>query len=70
MSPCIKLTPEQLKALQLTAQRAWNGSAGHDNPPTVEDLVESLTNLSVNRYQRIRELEGYLNHFLKLGKPQ
>lgn len=49
----IKVTDEQLRHLNEIAERA----AGPINAPTVEDLVECLTNIAVNRLGMMRLLQ-------------
>ncbi len=60
-----------LAALQLNARRAWTrpNSDPNADPPTVEDLVECLTNLACNRLNRIRELERQIAVLLREIPP-
>lgn len=50
----------QLEKLQQIAKPAWPTPTMGDPPPTIEDLVQCLTNVAVNRLARIRELEGHI----------
>jgi hypothetical protein len=64
----IACEPSQLADLQKTARKAWANRGHVDDPPTVEDLVECLTNVACNRLQRINELETHISKLCGLDK--
>jgi len=64
--------PAQLAELQKNARRAWANRGHVDDPPTIEDMVECLTNVACNRLQRINELETHIAKLCDLisdGEP-